>query len=117
MLGRERRPPALLLVALAVAALGCAPLQRVPLDVDPSGVQLYLDGAPVEGEPRELELRADRDHKLFFKRDGHRPVLVVLRSTVDRDGKPRLEPSAVQLRLIPIDTSGRQLVIESEESR
>jgi len=95
-----------------VGALGCAPKQRVPLDITPPTTSIYLDGEPLEGMPRELKLRSDQDHKLFFKSEGHRSELVVLRSSL-HEGKPRLEPAGVRLRLIPLDPTRRQLVIES----
>jgi len=104
-------------IAGLLVANACAPKQRIPLDVAPHGARLYLDGEPVEALPPELELRADRDHKLFFKSEGHRPELVVLRTATDADGRSKLEPAAVRLRLVPLSESGRQVLIESEESR
>ena len=94
-----------------VGVLGCVPKQRVPLDITPIATHLYLDGEPVDGMPRELKLRSDQDHTLFFKSEGHRPELVVLRSSLHQ-GKPRLEPAGVHLRLAPLDPKHRQLVIE-----
>ena len=96
---------------LMLGTLACAPKQRVPLDVAPAATSVYLDGEQLEEMPRELKLRSDRDHTLFFKSEGHRSELVVLRSG-RREGKPRLEPAQVRLRLVPLDPTGRNLVIE-----
>ena len=103
--------PVFVLCAL-LGTLACAPKQRVPIDVTPLGTAVYLDGQQLEAMPRELKLRSDRDHTLFFKSEGHRSELIVLRSG-ESDGKPRLEPARVRLRLSPLDPTGRDLVIES----
>ncbi len=50
--------------------LGCAPMQRIPLDVQPAAATLFLDGHALETVPGELALRSDRDHKLYFKHEG-----------------------------------------------
>jgi hypothetical protein len=97
-----------------MGTLACAPKQRVPIDVTPLSTSIYLDGQQLEAMPRELKLRSDRDHTLFFKSDGHRSELIVLRSDAS-DGKPRLEPAGVRLRLSPLDPTGRELIIESGE--
>jgi len=88
-------------LALAVAlCAGCAPLQVVPLDVGPGAVEVFVDGARAEGAPSELELRADRDHKIYLKRAGYVPELVVLESR-RVEGRDRLEPAIVRARLAP----------------
>lgn len=96
---------------------GCAPKQRVPIDVRPQTAQLYLDGQAVETMPRAVELRADRDHKLFFKQEGYRSELVVLRSVPGRKGDERLDPPVVRVELVPLDRSGREVEIEAETPR
>jgi hypothetical protein len=93
-----------------LAGFGCAPKQRVPLDVSPATAAIYLDGVLLDEIPPELKLRSDRDHKLFFKSQGHRSELVVLRS-LEQDGKQTLEPAGVQLRLAPLDPTRRELSI------
>jgi len=94
-------------------ALGCAPKQLIPLDVSPAPSQVYLDKEPLEESPSELELRADRDHTLFFKREGYRSELVVL-ETREIDGKERLVPDRVELRLRPLRSGTRDLEVELE---
>jgi len=101
------------LAASVFLALGCAPLQVVPLEVEPAPGSLHVDGQEVVPVPRTLELRADRDHKLYFKRDGYRPELIVLRSLEDESG-PHLVPARVQARLRPLAGGGRDLTIETE---
>jgi hypothetical protein len=102
----------LLVVCVLLGSFACAPKQRVPLDISPSGTSIFLNGEELEEMPPELKLRSDRDHMLFFKSEGHRSELVVLRSK-ERDGEPHLEPSGVRLRLAPLDPTRRDLVIEA----
>ena len=97
---RTDRAFAALASALAFALAGCAPMQVVPVDVGPGPVELYVDGERAEAVPARLELRADRDHKIFVKRDGFRPELVVLESrTVE--GREQLVPGEVRVQLAP----------------
>ena len=98
-------------VGALLATPACAPKQRVPLDVSPITTAVFLDGEELEGMPQELRLRSDRPHTLMFKSEGHRTQMLLLRS-VSIAGKPRLEPAAVKLRLIPLDATRRDLVIE-----
>jgi hypothetical protein len=72
-----------------------------------------VDGEERGPAPAEIELRADVDHKLFFKSAGHRPALVILRSTAEPE--PRLEPSAVEVVLEPLSAQGRRLRIGTDE--
>ena len=92
-----------LLLALAVGVVslpGCVSRQWVPLDLGPAPVELFVDGERAEEIPPEIELRADRDHKLFVKRAGFVPELVVL-ETREIDGREALVPGAVRVRLRP----------------
>ncbi|MEZ4216602.1 MAG: hypothetical protein R3E88_09000 [Myxococcota bacterium] len=89
-------------------------MQVVPLDVGPGAVEVYVDGARAEGAPRELELRADRDHKVFVKRDGYTPALVVL-ETRRVDGRDALAPDAVRVRLRP-RAGEREVEIRDEDA-
>lgn len=50
---------------------------------------MFVDGERLDELPEALELRVDRDHKIFFKGERYRPELVVLRSE-SVDGKERL---------------------------
>jgi len=105
------------LAVLVAASLGiaCAPKQVIPLDVAPDAVTVFLDGEALAGTPSQLELRSDRDHKLYFKRAGYRPEMVVLRST-ENGSQPGLEPTEIRVRLAPLTGPARKdLVIELED--
>ena len=91
--------------------LGCAPMQRIPLDVQPAAATLFLDGQALETVPEELALRSDRDHKLYFKHEGYHPALIVL-ITRDEAGEPTLDPPAVRLELEPLRLLGREIKID-----
>jgi hypothetical protein len=98
----------------AVAAAGCAAKQAVPLDCITEDVVVYVDGRLLAEDPGVLELSADEPHKLYFKRPGHEPQLVVLDPRVDADGRTRLEPADVCAQLKPIGLD-RELTIEAED--
>lgn len=98
---------------LLVATSACAPKQRIPLDIGPGPVLLFVDGELVLEIPEELELRADRDHKVFVKRDGYTPEMVVLEST-GREGRDQLEPARIDIRLQP-RRGDRDVLIEGDD--
>jgi hypothetical protein len=101
-------------VSIAVLVwAACAPKQRVPLDLGPAPVELYVDGALATEVPLEVKLRADRDHKIFVKRAGYVPELVVL-ETREVDGRYGLAPAEVRIRLRPI-AGDPDLEIEEED--
>ncbi len=101
------------LAALLVA--GCAlifPFQRVAIEVVPADAEVFVDGKLAGARDRSPNLRADRDHSVFLKRDGYRSELVILRS--DRtDGRPRLDPGTVRVGLRPL-VPGHDLEVEVE---
>lgn len=99
---------------LAMLLMACAPKQRIPLEVGPGPVAVYLDGQLLDGVPAEIELRADRGHVLFFRSEGYRSERVLLYPR-ERDGKPFLEPAQVSLRMVPVIASTRSFEIEIEE--
>ena len=98
-------------LGVSLFALGCAPFQTVPLDVEPRESLVYLDGEIVLENPEVLKLRSDRDHTLLVKSEGHRGELVVLRSVL-RDGDPVLVPAGVRVRLEPSRSNRREVQIE-----
>ncbi len=112
--GRIRSFRGAALVASIATLTACAPLQRVELEVEPIPESVFVDGQAVTPVPTGLDLRADRDHKLYFKRDGFKPELVVLQSVTGDEG-PVLEPSRVRVRLRPLDPGGRDVRIEQED--
>ncbi len=101
-------------LVFAVAA-GCAPVQRIPLEVVPADASLFVDGREVPGSPEAIELRSDRDHTLYFKSPGYRPELRVLESRTDA-GEARLEPDAVRVRLRSLRPERREVRIEPDQA-
>ena len=106
-----RKPAAWLVLCMALTP-GCAAKQPIPLDCVTQEVVVYVDGELLAKNPDVLELRADEPHKLYFKRPGHEPQLVVLDSTTGPDGKPQLSPANVCVALKPIGLE-RELTIEA----
>lgn len=82
------------------------------MEATPGDSAIYVDGKPIGVSPKSLNLRADKDHSVFVKRHGYRPELVILRSLRDT-GRPRLEPAAVKVTLMPV-TPGREVEVEVE---
>ena len=112
--GGARRPGVrtrALTSALGLLALACAPMQSVWLDLGPDRPVLFVDGVEWSETPEMLELRADRDHTLFFKQPGHRPQLVVVES-VEGDGGPELRPDSLRVRLLPLADGGTEVEVE-----
>ncbi len=107
----QRLARVLLLVA---PVLGCAPTQMVALHAGPEPLVLFVDGERLDRIPPELELKATADHTLFFQREGYRSQLIVVR-TSEREGEPRLEPAAVQVRLKRVARSGPEISVEVDE--
>jgi hypothetical protein len=83
-----------------VLFLGCAPTQRIPLDLGPGRFEVFVDGERVPNSPSELALRTDEAHVVLVKREGHVPKLVVLR-TLSESGEPQLSPGRIRVRLQP----------------
>ena len=103
-------------VATAAVLLACrAPVQRIPLDLEPAGARIFVDGREVPGVPAALELRADRPHVVHVRRDGYQAEQIVLEP---RDGGagPHLEPAEIRLRLAPIVPTEREIRIEGGDS-
>jgi len=111
---RRRLERALLCLGLLGAA--CATTQEIPLGCVHEQVQVYVDGRLLEETPDSIDLDVDDPHKLYFKREGHDPQLVVLEPRQDAEGKLHLEPADVCVELVPVGL-GRRLEIEVEEGR
>ena len=96
--------------------LGCqAPVQRVPLDVEPAGARIFVDGDAIEGSPDALDLRSDVPHVIHVERDGYRAEQMVLETRPDERGT-RLEPGEIRLRLEPVVPTEREIRIEGSDS-
>jgi hypothetical protein len=111
---RNRRCVAATGLAGAALLAACASRQPVPLDCVTEEVVVYVDGRLLAEDPHMLELSADEPHKLYFKRPGYEPQLIVLDPKVDGDGRASLEPRDVCAELRPIGLD-RELTIEGEE--
>ena len=99
----------------ALAAAACAPKQRIPLDACVTEkVVVYVDGRLLESDPASLELRSDEPHKLYIKRPGEPPRLVVLEATPDPEGRLRLEPADPCSEIVAVG-EGRELTIEVDD--
>ena len=72
---------------------------------------VYVDGRLLEEHADVLELSVNEPHKLYFKRPGHEPQLIVLDSRASEDGRAELTPADVCVELIPVGL-GRELTIE-----
>jgi hypothetical protein len=105
---------AALLIVTATSSLGCVPKQMIPMDLGPAPLEVYLDGEKLKQVPSELELRANRDHTIFVKREGYRSQLVVL-TTVELEGESMLDPGSISLELKPITDTTKALTVELEE--
>src|SRR5262245_31168749 len=78
-------------VAACALAWACAPKQRIPLDACVrEQMVVYVDGRLLEPSAGELALRSDEPHKLYVKRPGETPRLIILETSEDGEGKPRL---------------------------
>ncbi|MBW2387609.1 MAG: hypothetical protein JRG89_04160 [Deltaproteobacteria bacterium] len=113
MCGAEtRRRAGLIRISWIASALavffGCAPTQPEPIVV-------FVDGEPLQELPPSVELTADRDHTLFFQREGYRSQLIIVR-TVQREGEDRLEPEHVELRLKRVTDTAPSVTVELEEA-
>ncbi len=98
-------------VSCAALAFGCAAKQAVSLHCVTEEVVVYVDGRLLEEHPDALELSVDEPHKLYFKRPGYEPQLIVLETRPSDDGRAELTPADVCVELIPVGL-GRELTIE-----
>jgi hypothetical protein len=79
------RKSSTLLLAMAAAALsGCVATQKVPVNTDPMGATVYLDGKPVcQATPCSVEIPKDQDHLLTIAKDGYRQKDLPVRRVFD----------------------------------
>ncbi len=104
-----------LAVACGLFAVACAPKQIVPIAAEPRPLEIFLDQKMLPAGSEAVELRADRDHTLFFKREGYRSDLIVLQSR-EVDGEPRLLPDRVDVLLREELDTTPSLELEFDES-
>lgn len=103
-------------VVAAVSVLfACAPKQRIPLDACVTEqVVVFVDGRLLEDAEGFVELRSDQPHKLYFKRPGEPPHLVVLETAPDDEGRPSLMPVDPCREVLAVGLD-RELTIEVDE--
>ncbi len=107
-------------IGLACAGLGgiglagCAATQPIPLDCVPRQVEVYVDGELLEDRPDAIALTRDESHKIYLKRPGYAPELLVLQPEPGPDGTNQLDASDVCVELVPVGVE-RTLTIEGED--
>jgi hypothetical protein len=100
--------------AVAFGLTGCfASKQPIPLDCVPHEVEVYVDGRLLEGRPDAISLTRDESHKIYLKRPGYAPELLVLEPQPDADGRNQLSAGDVCVDLVPIAVD-RELTVEGE---
>jgi hypothetical protein len=114
--GWSRGPLRISLAGLGFASLlGCVGTQMIGLDVGPQPLVLFIDGDPIDEIPESIELTANRDHTLFFQREGYRSQLIIVR-TLERDGDDYLSPGRIDLRLKRVAETDPNVKVELDES-
>ena len=112
--------------SLAIAALGvlatlalgaCRPYQNVGIVSVPEGAEVYLDGHMVGVTPLRLRIATQAHHKVYLKKEGYRPELLVLNSHQPQDRIDFLTPADLRVRLMPLVAPlPRELEVEGEEA-
>ena len=88
---------------ILVGLAACAPIQRVPITVEPVPVAIFVDGRRLQATGRQtVELKADRGHVFQFEKEGYRSQQVVLVSR-EWEGHPHLQPEDIFVQLIPLE--------------
>ena len=99
------RLPNIVIRPLCAAALalstGCALYQRVGVESQPAGAQVFLDGELVGQTPLMLRIGREADHLVFLKLDGYVPERAILTLNREQDRVDFLTPADVVVRLQP----------------
>jgi hypothetical protein len=99
---------------IASGLVGCfASKQQIPLDCVPREVEIYVDGELLKDRPDAVSLTRDESHKIYLKRPGYAPELLVLAPQPGPDGTNRLLAADVCVDLVPVGVD-RELTIEGE---
>ncbi len=110
--------------ALAVSTLGlalvsatCAPYQNVGIDSRPAAAEVFVDGFRIGQTPVRIPIGTLSDHKVYLKKEGYRPELVILTLREPPDRLNFLTPPDIFVTLVPLDdrSIGSDLQIEPEE--
>lgn len=95
---------------LVCGFMACAPVQQVPITVEPVPVTIFVDGRRLPEAGRQtVELKANRGHVFQFEKEGYRSQQVVLVSR-EWEGHAHLQPEDIFVQLIPLE--GRKPEIE-----
>ena len=78
----------LVLALLATLSTGCATIvhgehQSIPVDTDPSGAVVVVDGVEMGRTPTVLSLERGDDHVVVLEADGYAPVTLRLDKSLD----------------------------------
>ena len=106
---RKSIPRGLLLAAALTASscLSCPPaFQRVNVRSEPAGADIFLDGDLVKQTPARLELSTLQDHKVYLKKEGYRPELIVVERKRTKDGVVYLSPPDISVTLQSLASEG-----------
>ena len=89
-------------LALVFALTSCAH-QKVLIQANPLGVEVFVDGKRVQDIPdKGVKLRSDRSHELVFRGQGYQSMTVLIESKKGPHGL-RLSPDVVEVELAPLD--------------
>ncbi len=110
----SKRRIGLACAGLLLAFVGCAGRQPIPLDCVPREVEIYVDGELLDERPDAVSLTRDETHKIYLKREGYEPALLVLEPKPGPDGVNRLSEADVCVELVPVPVE-RTLTLEGEK--
>ncbi len=104
-------------LGLALVAATCVPYQVVGIHSTPREAEIFVDGELVGHTPRRLPITTLGDHKVYLKKEGYRPELVILTLQKPADRINFLIPPDVLVTLVPLDDASidSDLRIELEE--
>jgi hypothetical protein len=104
-------------LGLALIAATCPPYQNVGINSSPSEAQIFVDGELVGLTPAQMPVGTLDDHKVYLKKEGYRPELVVLLLHRPTDQINFLTPPDVFVTLTPMSDSSldSDVTIEVEE--
>ncbi len=87
------------------------------VDSRPSEAEVFVDGFLIGHTPARIPIATLSDHKVYLKKEGYRPELVILTLHERPDRINFLTPADVFVALVPLDDTSvdSDLSIELEE--